>query len=224
MTEIKQELGYIVRPMQEDDIPQAIEIDREAFPTQWPHPTHSYFKQELKNRLAHYIVLAGGNKTEAEVAMGNTADKNLWQRIRQLKYCLTSERFFDKDLPSKEVVVGTAGFWLMAEEAHITTIVVREAYQRQGMGERLLISIGDMATQLNARMITLEVRISNESAQALYKKYGFQKVGVRKGYYSDNNEDALLMTTENLVSAQFQSRFQQLKWDHKCRWGKLYSV
>ena len=217
-------MDYIIRPMKEGDIPQAIEIDREAFPTQWPHPTYASLKQELRNRLARYMVVTKQNETTLEAVDQDTDNKSLWQRLLRLKHLFDHDRFFgeEKPPPSRDYIVGMAGFWVMADEAHITTIATRNAYRRQGIGEWLLISVIDMAKQLSANVVTLEVRISNKQAQALYKKYGFQKVGVRRGYYSDNGEDALLMTTATVASPSFQSHLQRLKQRHQQTWKGLY--
>jgi ribosomal-protein-alanine N-acetyltransferase len=107
----------------------------------------------------------------------------------------------------------------MLNEAHIIAIAVRNNYRRKGIGEGLLISVIEVATQLHANVITLEVRASNVVAQALYKKYGFRVVGRRPRYYSDNGEDAVLMSTDTITSAPFQTCFQQLKEAHSQRWG-----
>lgn len=120
--------------------------------------------------------------------------------------------------PPSQLVVGVTGFWLMAGEAHITTIGVRQAYQRLGIGELLLISTIDLALTRQAQVITLEVRLSNTAAQELYQKYGFTKRGARRCYYTDNREDAVIMTTDTLTSAPFQSQFQQLKRAYAERW------
>jgi len=217
-------MNYTIRPMQDSDITQAIELDHEAYPSQWPHPTYASFKQELRNRLAHYIVASKKNETEPAADKQDAGSKSFWQRLLQLKHLFDHDRFFGEEMPppSKEYILGVAGFWTMVDEIHITTIAVRNAYQQQGIGERLLISIIDMAAQLNARIVTLEVRVSNKQAQALYKKYGFQPAGMRPRYYSDNGEDALLMSTDTITSASFQSRFQQLKQTHQHRRGELH--
>ncbi len=213
-------MGYIIRRMQDSDITQALEIDREAFPTQWPHPSYTSFKQELRNRLACYIVVARPREPETiEQGIGN---KSVWQRLLHL---FDHNRFFGEEVPqsTKEHIIGIAGFWIMVDEAHITTLATRNAYRRRGIGERLLIQIIEMAAQLNANVVTLEARISNKQAQALYEKYGFQKVGVRRAYYTDNGEDAVLMTTDSLTSSNFQSLFQHLKQSHLQRWEELYA-
>src|SRR4030042_3812678 len=212
-------MSYIIRRMQDRDIPQALEIDREAFPTQWPHPSYASFKQELRNRLAFYVVIA--EPRAVEMIKQNSADKTFWQKLLHL---FDHDRFFgDELLPStNEYMVGIAGFWMMVDEAHITTLAIRNTYHRKGIGERLLIQIIEMAVQLNANVVTLEVRISNKQAQALYEKYGFQKVGIRKAYYTDNGEDGVLMTTDSFTSSDFQLHFQNLKQIHQHRWEELY--
>jgi ribosomal-protein-alanine N-acetyltransferase len=212
-------MRYIVRGMQDIDIPQALEIDGEAFPTQWPRPSYTSFKQELRNRLACYIVIA--KPMEGETETHNSENKGFFYKLRRL---FDQERFFGEDMTSvsKEYIVGIAGFWIMVDEAHITTLATRNACRRQGIGERLLIQIIEMATHLHADVVTLEVRISNKQAQALYEKYGFQRVGVRRAYYTDNGEDAVIMTTDSLTSSAFQSRFQPLKQAHQHRWEALY--
>ena len=219
-------MEYITRPMQDGDIPQAIEIDREAFPTQWPHPTYASFKQELRNRVARYIVACKQNSPDPEAVEQNTGSNSFWQRLLQLKHLLDHDRFFGEEMPRplKDHIIGIIGFWVMVNEAHITTIAVRDAYRRQGIGEFLLISVFDMAPQLKTNIITLEVRLSNKEAQALYEKYGFRKVGMRRRYYTDNGEDALIMSTDTITSASFLSKLQQLKYAHQHRWGKLHSI
>jgi ribosomal-protein-alanine N-acetyltransferase len=83
----------------------------------------------------------------------------------------------------------------MVDDAHIVAIAVRESYRRRGIGETLLAEAIDLAMRNFQETVTLEVRRSNTAAQALYEKYRFLKVGVRKRYYSDNHEDAIIMTT-----------------------------
>lgn len=90
-------------------------------------------------------------------------------------------------------VLGYGGMWLIVDEAHVTNIAVREAYRGQGLGERLLREMMRTASWLGALRMTLEVRVTNERAQRLYRKLGFDPAGLRPGYYSDNNEDALIM-------------------------------
>jgi [ribosomal protein S18]-alanine N-acetyltransferase len=86
--------------------------------------------------------------------------------------------------------------WFIIDEAHIATIAVHPDFRRQGIGEQILLHALRSVQDEGARRAFLEVRVGNVAAQAMYKKYGFEVVGVRPGYYKDNNEDALLMNLE----------------------------
>lgn len=210
-------MGYYIRLMHKEDITEVAEIDREVFPAQWP-PAN--YRHELKNPLAHYIVACDAEKTLYEPKMEVASEKShpqLMSRVRQLFNRNRSPSNETSPSP-KEYIVGLTGFWIVAGEAHITTIAVRQSYHRRGVGEQLFISLIELAKELNARTLTLEVRVSNVAAQSLYSKYGFTEVGLRRGYYSDNKEDALLMSTEDITTASFQVHFQQLKQAHSKRW------
>jgi ribosomal-protein-alanine N-acetyltransferase len=108
-------------------------------------------------------------------------------------------------------VVAYGGIWLMVDEAHITTFAVHPAYRRRRIGERLLLAMLDLSVARHAREATLEVRLSNLAARRLYEKYGFRPVGIRPRYYSDNQEDALIMTTEPLASPDMGERIARLR-------------
>jgi len=110
-----------------------------------------------------------------------------------------------------DAIVAYGGLWVILEDAHITTVAVHPGFQRQRYGERLVIRLLDEAIERGACWITLEVRESNVAAQNLYKKYGFTVVNTRRGYYSDNNENALVMWAGNLKGAVYQSRLDALK-------------
>ncbi|MFL5777407.1 MAG: ribosomal protein S18-alanine N-acetyltransferase [Chloroflexota bacterium] len=108
-------------------------------------------------------------------------------------------------------IVGYGGMWLMVDEAHITTFAVHPDWRRKRIGERLLLAFIDLAVSRRAREATLEVRLSNLPARRLYEKYGFRPVGLRPRYYSDDNEDALIMTTEPLGEPTMQQRVERLR-------------
>lgn len=97
-----------------------------------------------------------------------------------------------------DTIVAFAGVWLMVDDAHITTFSVHPRWRRRGVGQQLLMGVADLAREIGARRLTLEVRASNEAAQRLYERFGFDIVGRRKAYYTDNAEDALIMTTPPL--------------------------
>jgi ribosomal-protein-alanine N-acetyltransferase len=108
-------------------------------------------------------------------------------------------------------VVGYAGVWMMVDEAHITTFAVHPAWRRQRIGERLILAVLDLAVDRGARDATLEVRLGNLGARRLYEKYGFGPVGLRPNYYSDDHEDALIMTTPPLDDPAMRDRLARLR-------------
>jgi len=89
--------------------------------------------------------------------------------------------------------VGYGGIWLIIDEGHVTNIAVAKDYRGLGIGNKIVEGIIKICADRNIRSITLEVRKSNNVAQNLYKKYGFKGYGIRSRYYSDNNEDAIIM-------------------------------
>ena len=201
-------MTFSMRRMRKEDIAQVTEVDREAFPTQLPPP--NYYR-ELQNELARYIVAC--DKTKTVEAPRVKPEKGLYKLLSRVRWWSNHNRIFGNEAPAAvtQYIVGFAGIWVLADEAHITNIAVRERYQRQGIGEALLISIIGLAKELKADIMTLEVRASNTQAQNLYRKYGFTQVGRRRGYYTDNHEDGILMSTESITSATFQANLQQLK-------------
>lgn len=102
-------------------------------------------------------------------------------------------------------VVAFAGIWLMVDEAHITTFGVHPDHRRRGIGRLLLLHLAEAAVELGSSRMTLEVRVSNVAAQALYRSFGFRVSGRRVAYYSDDGEDALVMTTPELAGREMRS-------------------
>ncbi len=208
---------YSVHMMRKEDVTQVNEIDREAFSTQWPPPN---YKHELENQLARYIVTC--DETKAVEKVGRVCpEKGLSGLMSRVKRWFNRTRFFSDELasPDRPYIIGFAGIWVMADEAHITNIAVRKCYQRRGVGELMLMHLIDLTQEMKAETMTLEVRVSNTAAQSLYHRYGFTQVGLRRGYYTDNREDALLMSTQNINSVSFQARLRRLKQDYCRRWG-----
>lgn len=96
-------------------------------------------------------------------------------------------------------VIGYAGFWKIIDEGHITNIAVHPEFQGAGVGNCLMYNLLELARRENIKKLTLEVRAGNAKARNLYRKHGFTECGIRKGYYSDNKEDAIIMwKTEGL--------------------------
>ena len=110
-------------------------------------------------------------------------------------------------------VVGYGGLLLSSEDGHITTIAVDPEWQRHGIGTRLMLALTREAVARDARHLTLEVRLSNRGAQVLYQNFGFVPVGVRKNYYQETNEDALVMWVHEIDAPEHQSRLDRIARD-----------
>jgi ribosomal-protein-alanine N-acetyltransferase len=110
-----------------------------------------------------------------------------------------------------DAIVAYGGIWVMLEDSHITTIAVTPEHRGRRYGEIMLVRLLDEAIARGASWMTLEVRESNTVAQGLYKKYGFTSVSTRRGYYSDNNENALVMWAGNLKSEIYGNRLRALR-------------
>jgi len=108
-------------------------------------------------------------------------------------------------------LIAYGGLWMMVDEAHVTTFAVLPAWRRRGIGSRLLLALLDLAVELGATLATLEVRLSNVEARRLYERFGFRPVGIRPRYYSDNAEDALIMTTGEFRDASMRERIERLR-------------
>ena len=203
-------MPYYLRLMQKEDVSQVTKIDREAFPEQWPAPN---YQSELRNRLSHYLVACDADKAVVKSEVKTSPENNSSGLLSNLKRLFNRNRSSGNEMSSasEQCIIGFIGLWVLTDEAHITAIAVRGECRQQGIGELLLISAIDLATKLKANIVTLEVRASNTVAQSLYAKHGFTQVGVRRGYYMDNRESALIMSTQSITSTAFQAQFQQLK-------------
>lgn len=96
-------------------------------------------------------------------------------------------------LEDEDEVIGYCGSWIVIDEAHITNVAILPKYRGKKLGEALMKKMIDVAEEMGAKTMTLEVRVTNHVAQSLYRKLGFQDGGIRKQYYTDNQEDALVM-------------------------------
>ena len=191
--------------MGEPDIPQVAAIERESFPTTWPQTA---YKRELANNLARYLVL---------VDRGHPPVAEQERPQRRSLFGLFGRR--DDVTPTSDYIVGYVGVWLMVDQAHIVAIAVREDYRGLGLGELLLADAIELALDNQQASVTLEVRKSNLIAQRLYEKYRFLKVGTRRRYYSDNHEDAVVMTTPPIQDEPYTEHLRYLRDVWMDRWG-----
>ena len=200
-------MRYVIDRMTMSDVPRVIEIERLAYPSTWP--PSAYRKELQENRWAHYIVLRDKHIAEKQMSVPSQEPER-HRRFFPLTL-LPARSPSTVSTPSLASIIGFAGLWLMVDEAHITTIAMHPEFRRRGLGEYLLVSLIDIAYDINARWVTLEVRVTNYTAQNLYRKYGFREAGLRHRYYSDNQEDALIMWTDEIKSPDFRQKFLELK-------------
>ena len=113
----------------------------------------------------------------------------------------------ESDLGGPEIV-GYGGMWRMYDEAHVTTIGVRQDLHRQGLGRVLFAALVQAAYDLGAKWVTLEVRASNDGAMKMYEAFGFKVIGRRRGYYTDNGEDAIVMWSDSIYSPRFRRAYE----------------
>ncbi len=108
-------------------------------------------------------------------------------------------------------VVGYGGQWVIMDEAHITTLAVDPHYRGRKIGERLLLALMEEAVLQGASRATLEVREGNRAAQNLYRKYHFRNAAIRKNYYTDNGENAIVMWADDIHSLRYQQHLRELR-------------
>ena len=219
-------MPFAVRPMTPADIAQSVQIERDAFPTVSPQTA---FHRELKNLITGYLTAwrrdvqtadTGGAPTKE--ASESPLDHTLVGRVVR-----GARRLWGPALgcpQTDDFVAGYLGIWYMADEAHIMSIGVRTECRGLGVGELLLIGAIEQALARRARLMTLEVRESNYVAINLYKKYLFNQRGVCKGYYADNREDAIIMSTGPIGVSPYPDLFQELLGEHARRWGRSHRV
>jgi [ribosomal protein S18]-alanine N-acetyltransferase len=207
-TNLRKAQRFRIEPMRIEHIPVVAAIERRCFTQPWPQ--NAYRREIQNNKMAHYFVARGLDDDDSAVPAeprrpsGGGGENGLLGRLsRLLRGPLEPppSPALEAELRS---IVGYAGLWLMTDEAHITTIAVDPDFQGNGIGELLLVALIDRSRQIGARWLTLEVRVSNDVAQRLYEKYTFKEMGIRRRYYSDNGEDALVMWTDPIDSDTFQ--------------------
>ena len=217
--------SYAVRLAREEDVPGLRQAEREAFPNQWP-PTH--FSRELAKSHTLYVVAVrpwtAEERARVEPEREGRAVSSLGSRfLARLGDTARSVSLrpgrANRPSISPEYVAGFAGVWFMADETHIVTLGARERVRRKGVADLLLMDVAKAAVERGSRYVTLEVRRSNVAALALYQKHGFREVGVRRRYYSDNGEDAVIMTTRPIQSDAYARMLATLSRDHAARWG-----
>lgn len=212
-------MDVALRRMRAEDIPQVIDIEHEAFSPGW---VGTQFRRELNSRHCRFLVayLTGGETNIGGVASSGVVtppDATMWGRmVRGIKSAIG---FPDKN--GSDSLAGYVGIWFQGDQAHITEIAVRESLRGRGIGELLLIGTVRAAYEQGLEEVTLEARVSNFVAQRLYDKYGFNEMGIRKNYYADNREDAVIMTTDRIHTGAYREKFTDLQKRFFERYGEV---
>jgi ribosomal-protein-alanine N-acetyltransferase len=193
---------YFVDRMRESDLARVQEIERQSFSTPWSAAT--YLRELRAQDQCRYIVARGSNSLPRQFQEEPPHRRNWLAAV-------LPGLFAPSSAPSPYMVVGYGGIWLTVDEGHITTIATAPEVRGRGVGELVLNGLIDSARDLGASLLTLEVRVSNMVAQNLYLKYGFEAKGTRRRYYTDNNEDALIMWAGPITSPGYQQRLHDLR-------------
>ncbi|MBW3633072.1 MAG: ribosomal protein S18-alanine N-acetyltransferase [Chloroflexi bacterium] len=206
---------YSLDVMNQDDVPEVSRVERRCFANPWPA---SAYRRELQNPGQNFyvvvresLVTARKSNSESEEPKETNVDGSMAPVKpvpRRALLPISLGRRQDSGGQQRPAIIGFAGMWLAFDEAHVTTIGVDPTRRGQGLGELLLLCMFDEALNRGANWLTLEVRVTNAAAQALYRKYGFSTHGTRKRYYSDNNEDALIMWSPALNDPEFRATLE----------------
>ena len=218
---LPQPISIYLRRLQREDITEVVEIEKEAFSSTW---VSSPFRRDIDNKRACYLVAClhpAYDASQAEPVQdedGESQSSWLTRLAGRLGFGAAGVDSPPEDDPS---IAGYVSVWYQGDEAHITEIAVRETLRGNGIGELLLIGSLRAAREYGSRVMTLEARVSNFIAQRLYEKYSFKSVGIRKGYYSDNREDAVIMTTTPIGTEEYSRMFRELQDLWEARRGPI---
>lgn len=193
-------MPYQIALMQQEDVPEVSQVERRCFTNPWPS---SAYRRELRDPARNYYLVLRWHDPQ-------TLDAPAEDRPRGGLGLFPFARRAELG-PARAPLVGFAGMWIMLDEAHITTIGIAPEHRGHALGELLFVNLVEEALRRDARWVTLEVRVSNHGAQALYEKYGFTRQGVRKRYYSDNGEDAYIMWSPDLTAPATRERYRELR-------------
>jgi ribosomal-protein-alanine N-acetyltransferase len=213
---------YRIDPMTLEDVPEVGRVERLCFSNPWPAsayrrelqlPEQNYYLVLREDAIAGTHPIVTVNPPDAQAAtprgIGTVSLRAIPRRtLLPLGLGRRTDLSGDRQLPP---IIGFAGMWVLFDEAHITTIGVEPVSRGRGLGELLLATMFDEALRRHADWLTLEVRVSNDSAQSLYRKYGLSPQGTRRRYYSDNNEDALIMWSRSLKDDQYRRELASLR-------------
>jgi ribosomal-protein-alanine N-acetyltransferase len=197
-----------LKPLKAEQLPAVLELDQLCFGGHW---TLDGYQRELESNSSHFLTVCLSSAIVDSPSQSNYASEiphsvKSTQPTPEQSNALNLNSsgvatHTEAENPSK--LIGLGCFWSILEEAHITLLAVHPEYQNQGLGKLLFYGLLYLAHQQGLERATLEVRVSNQTALSLYKKFGFQEVGKRRRYYQDTGEDALILWRNHLATAEF---------------------
>ncbi len=195
-------MPYVIEPMTIDDLAEVHAVEVQSVPTPWPI---SAYRRELNNPQGNYYVVCRWRSPE-----GSMVEQAAERQGRGL-FPIFHRQQERPGPPAHAPIVGFAGMWVQMDEAHVTIIGVAPAHRGRGVGDYIFTALIDEAMRRNATWITLEVRVSNLRAQNLYAKYGFSVQGTRRRYYSDDGEDAYVMSSSPANTTAYREHYAALR-------------
>ena len=187
-----------VRPLLPSDIRRARQIERAAYGADAPGTP---FERELLNGLAQYVAAVETHEAPAAPAPPRARHGSVLRALQRL--VATTD-----DAPT---LLGYAGAWFTHDQMHVVTVAVDPRAQHRGVASTLLLACHDLAIEAELRTIALEVRVSNERALRLYARFGFERTGRLRAYYSNNGEDAIVMVTPDLAAPAHRERIAAIR-------------
>jgi len=181
---------FVVEPMAVSDLGDVMVIERLSFSSPWSERAYRFEIEQNENSVMLVVRPA--------------FPQSLWDRIRGRAGV-------------RSPVLGYGGLWLLVDEAHISTIAVHPQWRGKGLGELVMLSLLEQGIKRGMQRSTLEVRVSNEAAQGLYRKLGFASAGRQRRYYSDNNEDAYIMVTPSFDTPGFKDNLRRCRAELEAR-------
>jgi ribosomal-protein-alanine N-acetyltransferase len=178
-------LPFVVESMTLADLDDVMQIEQVSFSAPWSARAYRY--EITENEYSIMLVVRPRRRAESWLP----------KLLHRLNFTGPSP------------VLGYGGSWVMVDEIHIATLAIHPRWRGLGLGELLLLSLVERGAEKGARRATLEVRVSNEVALGLYRKYGFEITATRRGYYTDNNEDAYIMVTPPLSAPGFRANLER---------------
>lgn len=188
--------SLVIEELTEQDLPAVIQMDQECLGGLW---TESGYRREIDSPNSQLLILKPASQTSSSLSLSSSPP------------ALQCEPFAPPPTPNATTIIGIGCVWFILEEAHITILAIHPPYRRQGLGQFLLITLLETAIQRQSKWATLEVRLSNQSAQKLYEKLGFIALGKRKKYYQDTGEDALILWNKGLQNPSFHNDLKYLQ-------------